>query len=71
MNAEFPDSVRRRMARRGISEEDVLECLTNYVDYYHDRGDITYRFHDRQERMIKVRTRGTQPLTIVDAIRLA
>ena len=57
------------MSTRGITEDDVKECLENPVSHYANKGDIIYVFHDRQERMIKVRTRGNSPMLIIDVIR--
>ena len=67
MTPEFSNYARNRMAARNITEEEVLECLRHHQSSYQGRNFVVYVYHDRYEKILKVRLTGE---VITDAFRV-
>jgi hypothetical protein len=67
MTPEFSNYARNRMAARNITEEEVPECLRNHQNSYQGSNFIVYAYHDRYEKVLKVRVTGE---VITDVFRV-
>ena len=67
MTPAFSNFALNRMNSRNITKEEVLECLSNYQDNYQGTNYIVYAYHDRLEKVLKVRITGD---VITDVFRV-
>ena len=67
MTPVFSTFARNRMAARNITEEEVLECLRNHQDTYQGTNYTVYAYHDKFEKILKVRMTGE---VITDVFRV-
>lgn len=58
----FDEAARVRIQRRGISADQINDCLDNPDDRYIHRGDAVYCKRQEDQRLLKVTVRDQKVL---------
>ena len=59
MTGFVSEKARLRVERRGVTEADIVYCLSNHFETYSDGPNVVYHCRTPQMRLLKVAMRGS------------